>query len=68
MAVLNRQYSMRYKSILFQFDVKINVRNEMRHGTIIPLSISYTGYWDIPFKTQEKIAFTITNSGYTLKD
>ena len=68
MAVLNRQYSMRYKSILFQFDVKINVRNEMKHGTIIPLSISYTGYWDIPFKTQEKIAFTITNSGYTLKD
>ena len=68
MAVLNRQYSMRYKSILFQFDVKINVRNEMANGIIIPLSISYTGYWDIPFKTQEKIAFTITNSGYTLKD
>ena len=68
MAVLNRQYSMRYKSILFQFDVKINVKNEMKNGIIIPLSISYTGYWDIPFKTQEKIAFTITNSGYTLKD
>ena len=68
MAVLNRQYSMQYKSILFQFDVKINVRNEMANGIIIPLSISYTGYWDIPFKTQEKIAFTITNSGYTLKD
>lgn len=68
MAVLNRQYSMRYKSILFQFDVKINVRNEMVNGIITPLSISYTGYWDIPFKTQEKIAFTIINSGYTLKD
>ena len=68
MAVLNRQYSMRYKSILFQFDVKIDVKNEMKNGIIIPLSISYTGYWDIPFKTQEKIAFTITNSGYTLKD
>ena len=68
MAVLNRQYLMRYKSILFQFDVKINVRNEMSNGIITPLSISYTGYWDIPFKTQEKIAFTITNSGYTLKD
>ena len=68
MAVLNRQYLMRYKSILFQFDVKINVRNEMSNGIITPLSISYTGYWDIPFKTQEKIAFTITNSGYILKD
>ena len=68
MSVLNRQYLMRYKSILFQFDVKINVRNEMSNGIITPLSISYTGYWDIPFKTQEKIAFTITNSGYILKD
>ena len=68
MAVLNRQYLMRYKSILFQFDVKINVKNEMKNGIITPLSISYTGYWDIPFKTQEKIAFTITNSGYTIKD
>lgn len=68
MAVLNRQYSMRYKSILFQFDVKIDVKNEMKNGIIIPLSISYNGYWDIPFKTQEKIAFTITNSGYILKD
>ena len=68
MAVLNRQYLMRYKSILFQFDVKINVKNEMSNGIITPLSISYNGYWDIPFKTQEKIAFTITNSGYTIKD
>jgi hypothetical protein len=68
MMVLNRQYSMRYKSILFQFDVKINVRNEISNGIITPLSISYTGYWDIPFKTQEKIAFTIVNSDYTLKD
>ena len=68
MAVLNRQYLMRYKSILFQFDVKINVKNEISNGIITPLSISYTGYWDIPFKTQEKIAFTITNSAYILKD
>ncbi len=28
MAVLNRQYLMRYKSILFQFDVKINVKTK----------------------------------------
>ena len=68
MAVLNRQYSMRYKSILFQFDVQINVRNEMENGIIIPLSISYNGYWDIPFKTQEKITFTIKNSNYSLMD
>ena len=68
MAVLNRQYSMRYKSILFQFDVTINVRNEVENGIIHPLSISYTGYWNIPFKTQETIAFTIMNSAYTLKD
>ena len=67
MAVLNRQYSMRYKSILFQFDVKINIRNEMSNGIIIPLSIDYNGYWDIPFKTQEKIAFTIENNSYRLK-
>ena len=68
MAVLNRQYSMRYKSILFQFYVIISVRNEVENGIIHPQSISYTGYWNIPFKTKEKIAFTITNSGYTLKD
>ena len=68
MAVLNRQYSMRYKSILFQFDVKINVRNEMKNGIITPLSISYNGYWDIPFKTQETITFTIKNSDYSLID
>ena len=68
MAVLNRHYSMRYKSIFFQFDVTINVKNKVENGIIIPQTISYDGYWDIPFKTQETIKFKISNSDYTLKD
>ena len=68
MAILNRTYSMRYKSILFQFDVEIHVTNKVENGIIHPVLIDYSGYWDIPFKTQETITFTIKNSDYTLID
>lgn len=68
MAVLNREYSMRYNSILFQFEVNIKVTNKLENGIIYPVLINYSGYWDIPFKTQEAIAFTIKNSDYKLMD
>jgi len=68
LAVLKREYTMRYNSILFQFDVSINVINEVKNGIIHPQLIKYKGYWDIPFKRQETITFTIKNSDYKLID
>jgi len=68
MAVLNREYELQYKSIFFQFDVRIHVKNEVKNGIIHPTSIEYDGYWDVPLKTQETIRFTILNSAYELSN
>lgn len=64
--VLSRKYEMKYKSILFQFDVVIDVKNKVQDGIILPSEVSYKGYWDIPFKTQETITFEIKNTDYKL--
>ena len=64
MTVLKRDYEMQYKSILFQLDVKINIENKLKNGIILPVTIKYDGYWNIPFKMQETIRFIIENNNY----
>jgi len=59
--VLKREYHLKYKSLILDFDINMDVRNIMSGGELLPKYIRYDGQWDIPFKKAEIIKFTIDN-------
>ena len=70
--ILGRYIDMRYSSIPFDFNVKMNI--ELSYVTdeiTVPTYISYDGDWDIPFKKKEICTFEIEHinfkKGYSLK-
>lgn len=70
--ILGRYIDMRYKSMPFDFDVKMNIT--LRYITeelTVPEAISYDGAWDIPFKKKEICTFEVRHTkfkkGYALK-
>lgn len=67
MHVMAREYRLAYQSMLFDFNVKIAVENELRGNTLLPLKVDYQGYWDIPLKKAERISFKIRNSNYEVE-
>ncbi len=56
-SIVYRKYLLSYNSVLFDFDVKIEVRLQELGGVLVPEYITYTGYWDVPFKKPEVISF-----------
>jgi len=64
MDVLQREYYMEYSSLLFQFKVKIFVKNIQIGDKLVPKEIKYNGWWDVPFKTTETLKFWITTSNW----
>ncbi len=63
-AVMGRDYYLEYRTLLFDFDIHMNVENIVTDGEILPVLIQYDGWWDIPFKKPENIAFELKNSDY----
>ena len=61
MNVLKREYQLKYKSVILDFDITMDVRNIMLAGRLLPKYVRYDGQWDIPFKKAEVIKFTIDN-------
>lgn len=57
--IVYRTYDLAYRSVLFDFDVKIKVELKTDEARIVPEQISYAGYWDIPFQSPEIVNFTI---------
>ncbi len=60
LTILGRFIDMRYSSLPFEFNVKMNI--EMSYVTedlIVPTHISYDGEWDVPFKKKEICTFDI---------
>ncbi|MEM1322208.1 MAG: hypothetical protein AAGG75_18245 [Bacteroidota bacterium] len=57
--IVARDYELRYKSPLFDFDVKMNVELGTFEGHYIPELIQYDGYWDIPAKKPEISQFSL---------
>ncbi len=56
--IVARNYSLSYKTWLFDFDVQMQV--EMTHfgKYLIPSAIHYTGNWNVPFRKRERAVFT----------
>lgn len=62
--VMARDYRLAYSNILFDFDINIDVHNELRDGLLLPTTIAYNGFWKVPFKKAEIIAFDLAFSRY----
>ncbi|HKR06039.1 MAG TPA: hypothetical protein VJY62_15490, partial [Bacteroidia bacterium] len=64
--VVARRNSLAYKSIFFDFDVKMEVKLEEIEGALVPVFIDYNGTWDIPFHKREIVQFNILFSDFDI--
>jgi hypothetical protein len=55
--IVKRKYSLSYKTLMFDFNVKMNVEMTKQQGLLIPALVTYDGTWDIPFKKRETSVF-----------
>lgn len=58
--VIARKYVLNYRSLAFDFDVTINIKLQSINTTLVPVSIAYTGFWNIAFKKKEAVNFDLT--------
>lgn len=61
-AIVARDYSLSYKTWIYDFDVKMKVRLKEVNGQLLPSGISYTGNWHIATKKRERGQFMTTLS------
>ncbi|SEA20751.1 hypothetical protein SAMN05192529_110122 [Arachidicoccus rhizosphaerae] len=56
--VLYRSYSLSYKAGIYDFDVKMQVRLDMRNGQLVPIQLYYKGNWSVVLKGRERSSFS----------
>ncbi len=65
LTILGRFIDMRYSSVPFDFNVKMNIElSYITEDLLVPTHISYDGDWDIPLKKKEICTFDIHHSGF----
>lgn len=64
MEVLGRAYRLAHSTILFTFDISIEVVNMKQGGWLLPQKVHYDGYWNVPFRKPEIIKFELNCSNY----
>lgn len=57
-AIVARDYALSYKTIVYDFDVRMKVRLTSVRGELLPASVHYEGNWNVPFKRRERGQFT----------
>lgn len=65
MEVLAREYRLAHSTILFTFDISIEVINMKQEGWLLPQKVNYDGYWNVPFRKPEIIKFELNCSNYS---
>lgn len=56
-AIVARDYSLSYKTWVYDFDVKMRVRLREVNGRLVPSKISYGGNWHVATKKRERAQF-----------
>lgn len=56
--ILGRTYRLAYKTLIYSFDVTMNIAIEKESGDYVPTRIEYNGWWKVPFKKPELCKFT----------
>lgn len=62
--ILGRFIDMKYSTMLFDFDVQMNIELGYFNNDLLPIKISYQGKWDVPLKKEERASFLITHYDY----
>lgn len=64
--ILARSVVMQYSNMAFDFDVNMDIQlGYFDNGEVLlPTKVSYRGSWNVPFKKEERSAFTVLHSGY----
>ena len=57
-AIVARDYSLSYKTWVYDFDVRMKVRLKEINGRLLPSRISYAGNWHVATKQRERAQFT----------
>ena len=57
-AIVARDYSLSYKTWVYDFDVKMKVRLKEISGKLVPATISYGGNWHVATRKRERAQFT----------
>lgn len=55
--IVNRKYSLSYKTLVFDFNVKMNVQLVKKQDLLTPTLVTYEGTWDVPFRKRETAIF-----------
>jgi hypothetical protein len=64
--VIARAYRLAHKTILFDFDISIEVENAYAGQWLVPRMVSYDGFWNVPFKKPEIISFKMECENYVI--
>ena len=61
-AILARDYSLSYKTMVYDFNVKMKVRTTQVGGKLLPSTIDYDGNWHVFSQDRERVKFrTVLN-------
>ena len=66
MQVMAREYRIAHASLLLDFDIRIQVENDVVGGDLVPMHVKYEGDWDIPFKKRELVRFYLSYSDWVV--
>lgn len=56
--ILGRRIQLAYKTLIYSFDVEMNIETIKYENKYYPGQINYTGSWNIPFKSSENCEFS----------
>ncbi|WP_295118210.1 hypothetical protein [uncultured Chitinophaga sp.] len=56
--IVGRNYSLSYKTVVFDFNVRMKVQMTKTGDLLVPSLITYNGTWDVPLKKRETADFT----------
>ncbi len=62
--VIAREYRLKHNTILFDFDISMEIENFVQDGWLLPKRIWYNGDWDVPLKKPEIINFELRCTSY----
>lgn len=66
MEIVGRKYSLSYKTMIFDFKVRMNVQMTKMGDLLLPALITYSGTWNVPFKKRETADFTAKFTDFTM--
>jgi hypothetical protein len=57
-SIMARDYVLSFRTLLYDFDVRMKVRLQPVNGRLLPASISYDGNWHVATQSRERARFT----------